>query len=117
MRAREKAVHRPDHAPFLACVWVFRNPKDRSLRFSAQPSFQDGFLRFAWFSGFPRDGRMIGWPACLRILPHGFHHLLHSLHDFPHLRMHFLDQVMFNLGERFNAVSLFFKLGQQRILA
>ena len=39
-------------------------------------------------------------------------HLFHPVSDLAHLRMYFLDQIVFRLGTLFDAFSLFFKLIQ-----
>src|SRR5438552_1717271 len=58
----------------------------------------------------------LGLCARVRILPYGVHHFLHSLFDFTHLRMDFLDQLVLGLGEGFNPAALGLELGQQGIL-
>ena len=43
-------------------------------------------------------------------------HLFHPFLDLVYLRMHFLDQVMFDLGQLFNSFALLTKLFQKIIL-
>ena len=50
------------------------------------------------------------------ILLHGGNHRVHPLLDLADLRMHFLDELMFELGHLFDAFALRVKLIQQGIL-
>ena len=43
-------------------------------------------------------------------------HLFHPFLDLVDLRMHFLDEVVFNLGQSFNSFALLTKLFQKIIL-
>ena len=43
-------------------------------------------------------------------------HLFHALLDLVNLRMHFLDEVVFDLGQFFNAPALLTELVQKEIL-
>ena len=51
-----------------------------------------------------------------RIFLHHRDHLFHAFLDLIDLRMHFLDEVVFELGQFFDAFALLAKLVQQDIL-
>ena len=51
-----------------------------------------------------------------RVFLHHRNHLLHSFLDFADLRMHFLDEIMLDPGQLFDALALLSKLVQKGVL-